>query len=231
MQVTAVVINWKRPANVSLIAKAFKTQTVPCELCIIDAGGGLPPPAYESADQVIILKKNVGPYNRFAATNLIKTEFVYFHDDDMLPGSRLIEHFLKYSNTLFSTLGQHGRNANKDLSYNWQGVNRGAEHIAVNNLVRSYFVHTDNLPDMKLFEQNCEKRVPKHDDLMLCFGIRKSTGKPCLLTPWDNDKETLSNMVELDDTGALSGSPTHFQERSDFIKLAASKGCEMVTQS
>ena len=227
-EVTAVLTNWKRQGNIAPIVKAFLSQTVHCNLIIVDAGGGLSREVTSLADQVISLKKNEGGYNRYIASPFIKTPWAYFHDDDMLPGNRVIEHFLNSATINFSVMGQIGRKLNKG-KYSWSGVDRGESHVEVNSLVRGYFVWTANLPLMKLYEHKIGDVVPKHDDLALCLGIRNYTGYPCVLSPYDPDPQTKINFKELDESHALSFSLSHFPERTEFCKLAASHSTPMVS--
>lgn len=49
------------------------------------------------ADRVIRLDCNYGSYNQLIVGFAIETEFTYIHDDDMVPGSKLLEHYLTLS--------------------------------------------------------------------------------------------------------------------------------------
>src|SRR5687768_4982489 len=146
VRVEVVLINYKRPRNVRDIVQAFREQTVPCHISLIDAAIGpefeIDPEVRVAVDRVYSWTHNFGPYNRYVPIAAFSHEFTYFHDDDMLPGRRLIEHFVNAADSLqqFGVLGQQGRLVGSDGTYHAEGVGRSEHFLPVDVVVRGYFV-------------------------------------------------------------------------------------------
>jgi len=203
--VEVVVINYKRPFNMVAICKSFKEQTYPVRLSIVNViedGDSLPLGCRLLADTIYPLYENFGAYNRYVPMGAYDCDYTYFHDDDMLPGKRCIEHFVKHANEVgdeFSVMGQYGR---KYFNGSWNGRNverQAGSFTPVDVVVRGYFVNTFTLWCMDTFRRTALKyRLPyREDDIVLNAGINFYYGAPCLMTLCDDDPETLINKKEL----------------------------------
>jgi hypothetical protein len=113
-EVTVVVTNWRRPKEVEQICRLYREGTVPVDLIVVDNSGQnrLSPAAKDMCDDVWSFGKNAGPSCRFAVSQFVDTEFVLFADDDMLPGKKCVEFYLKSARSAgdtFFDMGFQGR--------------------------------------------------------------------------------------------------------------------------
>jgi predicted O-methyltransferase YrrM len=231
-RVEAIVVNYKRPRNVLRIVAALRDQSEPCDVTLIDAAAGaefaLDQEAHEAADRVFSLDHNFGPYNRFVPLAAFASEFTYFQDDDMVPGRRVIEHFLRAADTLgtFGVLGQDGRIVDADGTYHVVGVPRTLDFQPVDIVCRGYFVRTSNLPAVvrQRFEMSLIPDESLEDDLLLCTAMNMVCGLGNYLTPIDPDGETLMNRQELPDDFARCRRHGHARVRTEFCRAAMAVG-------
>lgn len=205
--VEAVVVNWKRPENIPVILEALRPQ---CDfLTVINAGE---PCDTTLADLTVTFSKNFGGINRYNLASHI-CDYTYFHDDDMLPGSKVIEHFLEFSDKA-CVLGQIGRIVGE--RYNSNDVPRTNEVVDVDLIVRGYFVNTKLLPEIFNIRQKFKTHF-REDDMVLACAARRLKQRICL-TPANEDIETLINKVELPNQFAISSDPKHLEYRDKFWK-------------
>jgi hypothetical protein len=231
-KVETVVINWKRPANVERIVAALRAQTTECTVTVcdthLDDQFALPEATLTNVDRVYRWGHNTGPYSRFVPLAAYDHEYTFFVDDDMLPGSRCVEHFVDAAESLpgFGTIGQMGRIVPADGIYKARDVGRLAHAREIDVLVRGFFVRTRNLhhiPQLRWLMNYTEEQVPE-DDMLLCVAMRLCAGLRNYLTPLDPDPETLMNRVELPDPHALHRRPDHIRRRIDFMLAAKAIG-------
>lgn len=224
LRVTAVVINWRRPANLPRILHALRHNTLPCRLVVVDASRQSFSDL-SAADEVIRLSVNRGGFNRLVPALAFDTEFTYFHDDDMLPGPQALAALVQCMDNLAgrntAALGQLGRvyaggqfNANEVLRRHGVCVN-------VDNVIRGVLVRTATLPDVHRFWRNQGRRfaTPEglvHDDLLLSFGLLEA-GHLLRLMPACPLGETRVNQEELPAADALCYRPAHAAERQRII--------------
>lgn len=227
LAVSTILINWQRQNNIPLIVQALRRQSVPTKVILVDAGGGLSQETLDSVDLWIKLSRNFSSYNRFVASPLIDTKYSYFHDDDMIPGDRVIEHYLRHQPERHAVLGQHGRLL-KGPIYSGKPVPRTDKTRVVNSVVRSYFTQTKNLYLFQKFLNEIKEPHPSQDDLALCFALRKYTRLPCAITPASDDPHEKACMVNLDDEKALWKKANHLHERMEFCKKVLDLGLEGV---
>ena len=231
-RVEVVLINYKRPHNIRGIIQAFRQQTVPCHISLIDAAAG---PEFEIgseiraiADTVYSWNHNFGPYNRYVPIAVYSHEYTYFHDDDMLPGRRLIEHLIQAADSLpqFGVLGQQGRYVSADGSYEPRGVARTDHFLPVDIVVRGYFVRTKNLPAV-IEHRHAMGLFPDatlEDDLLLCTAMSMIHGLTNYLTPRDADPESSMNKSELSAEFARYVRGNHRVDRTNFCRRAIAAG-------
>src|SRR5690242_8562883 len=81
--VDIVITNYKRPANIPIAIQAFRNNSIPVRVILVDAGLSDSAGAciYSGADEVIRLHRNYGCYNRYLAVPILKSRFVFFSDD------------------------------------------------------------------------------------------------------------------------------------------------------
>ena len=227
--VEVVIDHWRRPANVPRLLAAFRAQSVPCRLTLVHCAPDAEVPAEwrRLADRVLVLPDQ-GSSTRFAPAGIFDCEFTYWQDNDMLPGQRCLEHFLEWAGRVekFAVLGQMGRRWPVSGTYWADEVRRGAVAMPVDFVVRAYFVRTRDLHWMEAFRWRMGAGLPLfEDDLLLCMALRFYTEKPCLLTPWDEDAETLANREELPAPHALSADwGRHLDRRTEFVRRGIAAG-------
>lgn len=153
-------------------------------------------------------------------------EFTYFADDDMLPGSRCIEHFLDSRPSEFGVLGQIGRRLNADGSYSRRGVMRTDQLEQVDFLIRGYFVPTVRLDCVNRlrWQLNLQRAPSVEDDMLLSVAMDMIHGLSSFVSPADADLESQQNRIELKARHALAKRPDHFDRRVAFLELAKDAG-------
>jgi SAM-dependent methyltransferase len=231
-RIEAVIINYKRPQNIPDIINAFRAQTVPCHITLINAAPtaefGLSEKVLKSVDHLYTWSHPFGPYNRYVPIAAYTHEFTYFHDDDMLPGKRVLEHFLGVADTLsdFGVLGQIGRNADSTGAYVPVAVSRKEWLVPVDFVVRGYFVPTQCLPAVIEHRHNLglDPDVDLEDDLLLCTAMNTIHGLTNYLTPLDPDPETKINRSGLKGDFARFRRAIHLGARTRFCRNAMEIG-------
>lgn len=228
--VEAVVINWKRPRNVAKIVDALRRQSVRPTITIVDCHPDwryrLPRFTLAKADRVYRQHRNLGSFNRYVPVGAYDHEFTYFADDDMLPGSRCIEHFLDTKPAEFGVLGQIGRRLNADGSYSRRGVVRTEQLEPVDFLIRGYFVPTQRLDCVNRlrWQLGLQQEPSVEDDMLLSVAMELIYGLKSFVTPAHNDPESKQNKVELRARHALAKRPDHFDRRVAFLRQAKAAG-------
>lgn len=181
--VNVVLVNYKRPDNIGLIVSALRNQTVPVRITLIDAGnvGGV------EVDVYVKLRENYGPWNRYATALLDQSEFTYFHDDDMIPGHKTVERFLSFRNMPFGVLGQTGRIWGY-TDYNFVDVKASDSPVQVDNVVRGYFVRTENLSYLMRW-RGLVAADDHSDDMWLCKSMAHLGGLDTFVIPASEDEK------------------------------------------
>ena len=229
-QVEAVVINWRRPHNVTAIVSALRRQTVPCTITVCDCHDSpefkLPPETFSAIDRVYRWKHNLGAFSRYVPVGGYDHKYTFFIDDDMLPGVRCVEHFLAGAEQLraFGALGQLGRILDPDGSYRMGDVARGPGFTEVDIIVRALLVRTDCLVHVPQIRNLLKEFDDPEDDILLSVGLAMYAGLPCYLTPDDPDPETLVNVYELGSPHSRSTRPHHLAARSRLLRSAMNLG-------
>ncbi len=226
--VEVVITNWKRPANVKRIIERFRAQSIDCALTICEAGQGefaLESETLKEADNVYRFRENYGPFTRFIPSANYTHKYTYFHDDDMLPGVKAIEHFtsaMEHFNEA-AALGQIGRLVRE--KYDGRNVPRQEEaFIPVDMLVRGYCVRSEELVNLTRFQRRLGIPHPREDDMVLALAIHAFSDRKIFLTPTFGDVHQLMNVEELPCPHALSTAGRHYSDRDSFWK----RGIEIV---
>ena len=223
--VTCVVVAW-RPQNLAPILRAFRQQSIPCRTLVLLpnrlADGSAPPAgAIEDADHVMRLDCNYGSYNRLLSAFAIETPFTYFHDDDMLPGGRLLEHYVQAAAAAgdFGVIGQFGRMFYGG-EYSTHCVPRATQLEEVDCVMRSYFMRTCHLPlvlEARLSLGWNQLADRPEDDLLMAWAAKKN-GKRNYVTPSDANAETLAEKEGLSEMGAMCHRPNHKSRRAAIVR-------------
>lgn len=228
--IEVVVVNYKRPDNLPPILQAFRAQSVPCSATVIECA---PEPQWEAqvdpqlCDRRLRMHQNFGAYNRFLGGFIHEKEFTYFHDDDMLPGQRLLEHFLRTAELVpqFGVLGQFGRVFPAEMKrYSAQNVARADHPVPVDMIVRGYFVRTRHLHYMLPLKWMLGFTGVQEDDMLLSCGLRMFGQLQSYLTPLSPDPEEKMVRRGLPSPYACSSRPGHFEIRSQWLQRLAEAG-------
>jgi hypothetical protein len=232
--VEVILINWKRPGNIIEIVRGLRNQTRPCTITICDCHPtqtfALPSSIRDDVDRIYRWQHNTGPYSRYVPIGAFDHEFTFFLDDDMVPGSLCIEHFIDAAARAgsFGVLGQLGRILSAEGKYTGHDVARRNSFVEVDVIVRGFFVRTINLSKVlqfrwKIFPPQADLSQIE-DDLLLCVALKMSDGLSSYLTPADNDIETRINKLELPTPHALQYRPDHRHRRESFLSQMTAIG-------
>jgi hypothetical protein len=222
-EIEAVVVSYKRPGNIPQILESLRTQTVPCSITLVNCAHG---PEWEPdvpaglCDRYLRFHENHGAYNRFLGAFFYEREFTYFHDDDMLPGTRVLEHFLaSASNFEFGVLGQFGRMFPADgIHYRQNEIPRTESLTPVDLIVRAYFVRSRHLHHVLRLKWAMPPIDVKEDDMLLSCSLKMYAGLQSYLTPLSNDPETSVVKKPLDGRHACASRPDHMQRRTAAMR-------------
>lgn len=221
-----VILNYKRPLNIVRVVDAFRNQSVPVFITLIDAAADdsfkVPDSCLKKVDNVITSKINFGSVTRFLICNLSKYEFMYFYDDDMLPGSRAVEYMESCADELvnFSVLGCFGRILDKNYVYGNSIIQGNTKHVAVDFVIRNYFIRSVNLSKVSEFMHKvlAGSSLPEsRDDLIVNAGIQSITGYKSFVCKTPCNKDMHPVCEELDAPHAVSAKPGHLQNRQKLI--------------
>ena len=184
MKVLVVLTNFKRPDNNRKIVQAFKRQShQPENTILLDFNGDI-----DGMDcEIWRYPDPGGPACRFAPIVVAhKYDYILWHDDDLLPGDKCIEHYIdnaKKLNDKFATLGCVGRRftySDSRVEYVSRNLRLRRQPVWVDMTCRSHFVRADlahhalrYMSEAKPFIDESELII--HDDFWLCLGIRYAT--------------------------------------------------------
>lgn len=229
-QVEAVVINWRRPDNVTEVVRALKAQTLPCTVTVCDCHDTpefrLQAAAMPYIDRLYRWRHNLGSFNRWVPLGAYDHRYTFFVDDDMVPGIRCVEHFWSKAEELrtFGALGQIGRIVAANGDYRAQKVPRGPGFTEVDLLVRAFFVPTHCLTYVPQMRALLGLSHDPEDDILLAVALSTQAGLASYLTPTDPDPETLVNRRELPAPHARAARSDHERARSRLLSDAIDLG-------
>ena len=233
-QVEVVVINYKRPDNVAEIVRTLKRQTMPCTVTVCDCHDSdefsLPSRALPYIDRIYRWGHNLGAYSRYVPLGAYDHRYTFFLDDDLLPGTRCVEHFWQHAEQLrvFGALGQLGRIVAADGEYRPRDIARGPGFTEVDILVRAFFVPTEGLVCIPQTRAMLGESSDPEDDILLAVGLSMQAGRACYLTPADPDPETMVNRRELASPHARNARPAHLPNRSRLLRSAVGLGWQPI---
>lgn len=213
--IDVVIVNYKRPDNIKPIVAAFRQQTVEAKITLVDAGN-----VEADVDSYVKVSENNGAWNRYSTCMTLRGEFVYYHDDDMLPGPKVLENFLKYTYLPFGVLGQIGRKWGTG-SYSAFDIRAGSDPLPIDCVVRGYFLRPENLS--YLMKCRSYHTIGSCDDLWLCKSMSILGGLTTYVVPIPTDAEQM-NQKELPAPFAVCERPGRGEIRN--AALAAIKRLE-----
>ncbi len=190
----------------------------------------MPSAALPYIDRIYRWRHNLGAYSRYVPLGAYDHRYTFFLDDDMLPGTRCVEHFWQHAEQLgvFGALGQQGRIADADGGYRPQDIPRGPGFTEVDILVRAFFVPTERLIYVPQIRAMLGESSDPEDDILLALGLAMQAGLACYLTPADPDWETLANRHELASPHARYTRPDHLSARSRLLRSAVGLGWQPI---
>jgi len=206
-----VLTNYKRKQNLPQIVEAFRQQNVPVTITLIDNAHPderVDDATAKSVDKYFHIFPN--PYRcfiRHACFGFYNAEYILIHDDDMVPGKRNVEHYLKYV-TPDRILGQIGRKICPVQGYNFDAIQGTDDLVPVDLVIRSYFFHISTFSIIHEFKRKLiQSRMGNllHQDDMLLAVCRKGN---VFVTPQE-EGDTRCNIRELD----ASSGEYHYPDR------------------
>lgn len=239
--VDVVLVNYRRAANIAVIIKAMRAQTIPNRIILVDSSAGTPHDASRSAKDVDLyfpLPKNFGAYGRYAPMAFLEQDYVWFHDDDAKPGRRCLENFLHWSNFLrvkhlpFGVLGQNGRLLPPAMDqYCRKAVLPTDVPQPVDTLVRSYFTKTASLSHLLAMKSllgeaaRIDDKPFAGDDLLLCTAatFRSNQFNRNYVIP-ATDSSYKMNAEELPAPYPAYKTTQHFPRRDAIVRKLGSIG-------
>lgn len=84
MDVTAILLNYQRPKEMTALLESLKSQSVPVKI-ILANNAKIPFPQPSLADQYLHIPWNAGCFIRLFLAHYVTTEYILFIDDDKLP--------------------------------------------------------------------------------------------------------------------------------------------------
>jgi hypothetical protein len=216
--VEVVVINWKRQENIPAILKRFREQTHPCMVTLIDCGGGLTAETLALADRLYSFRENYLAFNRFIPALNYRAQYTYFHDDDMLPGVRVLEHFIRHAKDepRGALFGQVGRDIVEPYGGPFAPRDRAVSR-RVDLVLRGYFLRTKYLFAVELFLRHVPPPII-FEDMALSWSLRTFTDRGSYLTPLEDDLAESMVERELPDTAAICQEPGYYPHRGVLWK-------------
>lgn len=236
-KILSVLINWRRPLNITPILQAYREQTVPSYIALVECAPRTefeaPPEARSLADIVFSVSENLGPCSRFIPPLAIANyEYTFFGVDDHIPGPRHLEHLLASASrhgNRFASIGQDGRCVvDGELRKNRIRVGDDGEDLCADVIVSSELVQTKHIPYIINFRQRMidvfRFDVPEfEDDLFLGCGIQLATGFPSIVTSIPSKEESWKKR-QLHAPNALCARPEHYEVRQRFLDMATKIG-------
>jgi hypothetical protein len=240
VEVDVVVVHYRRPENIPTLLTALRRQSVPVRINLIDVHqetkDELAPETLALADEVFRWKTNHGGFNRFIPALAFAAPYTLFLDDDLVPGERCVEHLLEHARKFdaledapLGALGQLGRRF-EGGRYSPHDIEREAEPVPVDCLVRGYLVPTQNLAHLgsvRWSEPQLFYKGMGEDDLVLALALKRA-GLSLYLTPEDADPATRMDAENLPEPFALSHRQNHLRSRDYLVrKHFAAEGVEV----
>lgn len=134
-KVLVVLTCWKRIRNMERIVRAWRNQSVPTHVIVIDNSPNDSDAFHKriellEANDVWRIGDNLGPVCRFAPALMLTQDYEYcmFADDDLVPGCRAVQTCIEVAkkHPTFATIGQHARNFRREATF-WSNDSNSPE--------------------------------------------------------------------------------------------------------
>lgn len=225
-KVDVVISHYKRPQNIPAILDRFREQTIPVRITLLDCHPlpelALDDRSWNRADRHFRFH-NYGTANRhYLASAFWDCDYVYFHDDDMLPGVRAVEHLVQTYQSLEKPgiLGEFGRLI-RNGRYVCAELPLQNSPQRVSSVVRGYFTMPNNL--LALQELWSKMQVLVHDDLALSASQEMCGRRNYIVSAWPDRSYSICER-ELDAPHAMCGDNSHGQYRQKACNQLFSLG-------
>ncbi len=248
-KVRVVVTNYRRPHNVAGILQAFRKQTYPIELVVVDNSGlvdSYTPLFKDLADDVITFNDNAGPASRFIGGVYTDAKYILFQDDDISPAKGVVEGFVRVCEEEGDHVGVMGwlgrimewEKVLTGSGFDWRLNNYSKCNVnskpkynePIDFTVRGMFVRSDILWAYHKFKQELRREFPViceqwllHDDIMLSVAVRCETDRSVLLRKKLGGHFTPAS-DKMPSNNSFSGRHDHANDRSQFIRACYSLG-------
>lgn len=202
--ILVVITNYSRPQNLPDVIRAWREQTVPSKIVVVDNSPinsqtgreGYPSGNFDQADDVWRMQTNFGcPCHFYPALAEYKFRYVMFADDDFIPGSKALAKLLVLADASggrFATIGQFdaARNFLLSMQPGKRYSGRSVPHCSPNSWVKAHITCRGHLVRQDLlyhaipfrnklvekFGGEAENLCNIHDDFLMCLGIQMGTG-------------------------------------------------------
>lgn len=117
MDITSIIIHYKRPENMKRVIEGIRSQTIKSEIWVWDNSGDCPS---DGVDVMIRSSRNFYCQARFLMMGFVKTKYVYNQDDDLAClDPQMLEKMIAVSELHpYAVIGWNGRKFHKDI--NWE---------------------------------------------------------------------------------------------------------------
>jgi hypothetical protein len=214
--IEVILINWKRPENVARIAAAFRRQSQPCLLKLCDVSTEefrLNPETLQCFDEVFTWKRNYGCYNRFVVALSVQSEYVWFHDDDMEPGTELLKSLAAAAHRG----GIFGQKGNRLDNMYYSNVPKTTESQQVDFVSRGYLLRSEDIFWIHKFMNKFSLwEYSNHDDILMAKAVQFYTGYSAVLSP-QIEPSAMMDMINLPEPYSCWRRPEHRVERTELL--------------
>jgi len=204
--VTAVLLNWKRPKNVRRIIRRLQEQTHQPEILLIDHSiEGYP---WDVPGRLIRIPWDTGPFVRVLFSPYARTSWIMHLGDDLMPrDSEFVADLRRIAELRHDGLvGAFGKRlAGPPRYYSTMPDVEGWVHT----VKRCYMFHRSKLERTTL--RYAAQYPPLHDDLYLSLEIARGR-----MTNWV-EPGLRKRLVELPAPHAISARPSHYAERDRVV--------------
>lgn len=205
-EVTAILLNYKRPTNVRRIIPALRAQTVDLHIVLVDNSVGyVALDADQKPDELWKPPRNIGPFARYLAAYAYDG-WLYFQDDDVVPkdGEFVADLLALAQERPAAITGAYGRNIPPSPPHY-----RHRDTYGQTNMVKAIccMMHRSTLGQARFPAGD----VGRNDDIWI--SLETSGGKPI---HW-SERSFIQRLRLLPQMNAgLSHNPQHYPEREAF---------------
>jgi len=228
MDITSIIIHYKRPENIKRVIEGIRNQTVPSKIIVWDQSGNCP---RDGIDSYIYSTENFYCQPRVLMAGFVKTKYIYNQDDDLaINDNKLFEKFIEHSERYPDyVIGWNGRIFSKDINWekayqspgrgwvDWIGHDNPISIDMINFGVSFFRTELINQVPINPFlnkEINITEQDYKYgDDIWISYWLKKKRTMPFKLLDhydWLNEYPERGT--------ALSKQPVHMDVRNKLCK-------------